>query len=211
MIDRRLLAIAAVAGVAAAVLTVFVVGHPINATDVTVERDVQMVPWGPLTLLFSVFSFIGDAKGAVIEAVIFVLVLVFNRRTWVFAALATVTGVWYVVLSHFLIRPRPTTALVLHVWEHPGASSFPSGHTIFVATVVTVLMVCFGYRFLRGWMLAAGWFVAGVLVALNGIGRIDFGAHWPTDVLAGLLIAVAWLALVLTPVPVRDRIRPRKV
>jgi hypothetical protein len=35
--------------------------------------------WRPLTLTFPTFSFIGDAKGAVLEAIVFVLVLVRPR------------------------------------------------------------------------------------------------------------------------------------
>jgi undecaprenyl-diphosphatase len=206
LIDSRLVAVAALAVAAAAVVTAYVIGHPINSTDVAVERDVQSVPWGPLVIVFTIFSFIGDAKGAVIEALIFIAVLVFNRRAWPFAALASLAAGWYLLLNHFIDRPRPTTPLVLHVTEHPGASSFPSGHTMFIVTVVTVLMLCLGYRFLRGWSLAAGWLIAGVLVILNGAGRVDSGAHWPSDVLAAFLFTVAWLSLVLAPRAINRRI-----
>ncbi|HET7420013.1 MAG TPA: phosphatase PAP2 family protein [Candidatus Dormibacteraeota bacterium] len=209
MIDRRLLAVAVIAGAAAAALTAYVVGHPINPADVTVERDVQSVPWGPMVIVFGFFSFIGDAKGAIVEALVFVAVLIFNRRAWPFAALASLEAGWYLLLSHLIFRPRPTTAQVLQVTEHPGASSFPSGHTMFIVTVVTVLMLCLGYRFLRGRILIAGWLAGGVLVLINGLGRIDSGAHWPSDVVAALLIALTWLTAVLSLRPIHERVFPR--
>lgn len=194
------------AALAAAALAVYIIRNPINPIDVGVERAVQSVAWGPLALSFPVFSYIGDAKGAVIVGLIFLLVLAFNRRAWPFALAASLSAGWYVLLSLLIIRPRPTTAQVLHVTEHPGASSFPSGHTIFIVTVVTVVMLCFGYRLLRGWARAAGWIVGGLIAVVNGLGRIDSGAHWPSDVLAGFLIAIAWIALVLSIRPISSRV-----
>jgi membrane-associated phospholipid phosphatase len=208
VIDRRLLAIAAAGAVLASALTAYIIANPIDPIDTSIERDVQGVAWGPLALTFPFFSSIGDAKGAIIEAAIFALVLVFNRRAWLFAALASLSGGWYELLSHLIIRARPTTAQVLQVTEHPGASSFPSGHTMFMVTVVTVLMVCFGHRFLSGWALVAGWLLAGLLVIAMGIGRVDSGAHWPSDVVGGFLIAVAWLALILSVRSIRRRLGP---
>lgn len=193
-----LLAIAVVAALGAAAIAALVVAHPFIPVDATVERDVQATNWGPFALTFPIFSWIGDAKGAVVEAIVFVAILIFNRRAWRVAIAAGMTGVWYVVLSHVILRPRPTTAQVLRLTEHPGASSFPSGHTIFVATLMTVLMLCFGNRFLPRWARPAGWVLVVMTVVLCGISRIASGAHWPTDVLAAALIALAWLALVVS-------------
>lgn len=193
-----LLAVALMATAAAGILTALVVMHPYLAIDATVERDVQATDWGPLALTFPIFSWIGDAKGAVLEAGVFVAVLVFNRRAWLLAAVASASGVWYLILSHLIIRARPTTPRVLQVLEHPGASSFPSGHTIFIATVASVLMLCLGDRFLPAWGRAVGWVVVGLIVLACAISRIDTGAHWPTDVLAGILVATAWLALAVS-------------
>lgn len=52
---------------------------------------------------------------------------------------------------------------------------------------------------------ALGWGVAAVIVLAVGLDRIDVGAHWPSDVLAGLLIAIAWLSLVVSLKRVSDR------
>ncbi len=43
-----------------------------------------------------------------------------------------------------------------------------------------------------------GWIVVVLIVAANGIARIYTGAHWPTDVLGAIFIAVAWLTFLLS-------------
>jgi undecaprenyl-diphosphatase len=197
-VHRALLAVAILAALAVGVVAAVVAMHPYIPADAALERDVQATNWGPLALTFPIFSWIGDAKGAVVDVVVFAAILVLNRRAWRVAIAAAMTGVWYVVLSHLIIRPRPTTAQVLQVTEHPGASSFPSGHTIFVATLMTVLMLCLGNRFLPRWARPAGWVLVALTVVACAISRIDVGAHWPTDVLAAVLISVAWLAFVVS-------------
>jgi undecaprenyl-diphosphatase len=198
MIRGRLLAIAMVAALAVALIAAYIVFNPAPPVDVTVERDVQATSWGPLALAFPVFSWIGDAKGAVLDALVFIAVLIWNRRAWIVAAAGFATGAWYVLLSHLINRPRPTTALVLRVTEHPTASSFPSGHTIFIATVMTILMLCLGHRYLPRWAIPIGWGVVAVVVFEVALSRIYTGAHWPSDVLAGLLIATAWFCLIVS-------------
>jgi undecaprenyl-diphosphatase len=179
--------------------------NPIPPVDVTLERDVQSTNWGPLALAFPAFSWIGDAKGAVVDALVFIAVLIWNRRAWILAATGFMTGAWYVVLSHAINRPRPTTALVLRVTEHPAASSFPSGHTIFIATITSVLMLCLGYRYLPRRARPLGWLLVAVIVFDGAISRLYTGAHWPTDVLAGLLIATTWFSLILSIRWISDR------
>jgi membrane-associated phospholipid phosphatase len=198
MIRGPWLAVAIVAALAVGVIATYVVMNPAPAPDVTIERDVQATSWGPLALAFPAFSWIGDAKGAVLDALVFIAVLIWNRRAWILAVAGFATGAWYALLAHFINRPRPTTALVLQVTEHPSASSFPSGHTIFIATVMTILMLCLGYRYLPRRALPIGWAVVALVVFDGSVSRIYTGAHWPSDVLAGLLIALAWFCLILS-------------
>jgi membrane-associated phospholipid phosphatase len=195
-VNRRLLGVATAAAVAAVALSLYVAGHPYIPQDAAVERDVQSVDWGPLLPAFAFLTWIGDAKGLVAEIVIVVVVLFVNRPAWLFAAAATLTGAWYEVGIHLINRPRPTTAQVPRVTEHLGASSYPSGHTIFIVTVTVVLMVCLGYRFLPRLVWWVGWLAVALVVCAGAIARIDPGAHWPSDVLGGFLIAVAWLSLI---------------
>jgi len=207
-VNRWLLAAGAVLGLAAIAISVYVAGHHFIPQEVGIEDDVQGTNWGPLALTFPVFTWIGDAKGFFIEIAIFVLILIVNRAAWLFAAAATLTGGWYEAVSHLIVRPRPTAAQVLHVYEHPGASSYPSGHSMFIVTVTVVLMLCIGHRFLPRALYPVGWALVVLIVAANGIARVYSGAHWPTDVVGGVLIASAWLVLLASVRAIDSRIRP---
>jgi membrane-associated phospholipid phosphatase len=201
---RPLLGIAVAAAVAAAALTALVVMHPFLQVDATIEDDVQATNWGPLALTFPLFTWIGDAKGFVVEVIVFIVILIVNRRAWIFAVAASTTAFWYFALNRLILRPRPTTAQVLHVTEHPGASSFPSGHEIFIVTLTTVLMLGLGYRFLPRRTRPIGWLLVALTAISCAIARVYTGAHWPTDVLASMLIAAGWLAFLVSFRPISD-------
>ena len=200
-----MIAVAAVCAIAAAVLALYVAGHPYIPQDATIEDDIQSINWGPLLLTFPIFSWIGDVKGAVLEAIVFLVILVANRRAWILAAAASLTAVWYEVISHVILRPRPTAAQVLRVTETPADSSFPSGHTMFVVTVATVLMLGLGRRYMPRWAQPLCWALVVLIVFANAISRVYTGAHWPSDVLEGILISVAWLSFVVSLKWISDR------
>jgi undecaprenyl-diphosphatase len=112
------------------------------------------------------------------------------------AVAATAGGISYSVIVNLVNRPRPTTAEVLQVTEHPGATSFPSGHVIFISLSFALLMLCIGYRYLPRRAVPIGWAVVAAIVLTAAISRVYVGAHWPTDVLASIFIAGGWLSLV---------------
>jgi undecaprenyl-diphosphatase len=200
-----MLAVAIVAAAATGLITAIVIMHPYLSLDATVERDIQATDLGPLTLTFPFFTWLGGPGGIPMQVVVILLVLLLNRRAWILAIAALVGGLWYEVIVHLVNRPRPTVGEVLRVTEHPGSTSFPSGHIIFITISAAVLMLCLGHRYLPRWARPIGWvFVAGIVLAV-GLDRIYPGAHWPTDVLASLLIAVAWITLVLSIRWISDR------
>jgi undecaprenyl-diphosphatase len=179
--------------------------HPYLQLDATVERDVQATNLGPLTLTFPFFTWLGGPGGIPMQIVVILLVLLLNRRAWFLALAALAGGLWYEAIVNLVNRPRPTAGQILRVTEHPGSTSFPSGHMIFITISAAVLMLCLGHRYLPRWARPIGWaVVAGIVVAV-GLDRIYAGTHWPSDVLAGLLIAVAWVAFVLSLRRVTDR------
>ncbi len=204
MIRGPLLAAAIAATALVGILTGIVVMNPYLSIDATFERDIQATNLGPLTLTFPFFTWLGGPGGIPMQIVVIVLVLLLNRRAWLLALAALAGGLWYEVIVHLVNRPRPAVGQILRVTEHPGSTSYPSGHLIFITISAAVLMLCIGHRYLPRWARPIGWaVVAGIVIAV-GLDRIYAGVHWPSDVLAGILIATAWLSFVLSIRWIRD-------
>lgn len=92
-------------------------------------------------------------------------------------------------------RPRPQ--LVAHL-DHVTSLSFPSGHalnsTLFYLAVALMLAPLLRAR-------AARWVAYAVAMGLSlatGVSRVALGVHYPTDVIAGWVIAGAWVWLWFT-------------
>jgi membrane-associated phospholipid phosphatase len=191
-----LLLAAVVAFAAGAGLALLVKSSPYIQLDDQIDRAIQAVNWGPLASTFPFVSWVGGPGGIYMQATSIVLVLLLNRRAWLFALAATAGGISYFLVVGFVHRPRPTLDQVLHITEHPGASSFPSGHIIFITISLGLVMLAVGHRYLPSWGKEIGWVVVGAVIVAAGISRIYVGAHWPTDVLASTIIAGGWLALI---------------
>jgi len=204
-VSGPLLAVAIVSAVVVGVMAAVVVMHPYLPIDATLDRDIQATHWGLLTLTFPFLTWLGGPGGLYMQIVAIVLVLLLNRRAWTLAFAAFAGGLWYEVIVHLVNRPRPIASQILRVTEHPGSTSFPSGHLIFITISAAVLMLCVGHRYLPRWARPIGWAVVVGLVLAVGVDRIYGGAHWPSDVLAGILIATAWLTFVASVRWISDR------
>jgi len=201
-----LLAVAAVCAVAVAALSALVIARPFLELDAAVDRAIQSVNFGPLAATFGLLSWLGGPGGGIYMQVgAVVLVLLLNHRAWLLAVAATAGGFWYGLLVGIVDRPRPRLEQILHITEHPGATSFPSGHVIFITISLGLVFLCLGYRYLPRWAIPIGWAVVAAIVLLAATSRVYVGAHWPVDVLASLLIASGWLALVTSIRWISDR------
>jgi undecaprenyl-diphosphatase len=202
----RLLVVAVVCFAAAAGLALIAISDPRWSVDASIERSIQSVNWGPLTALFPLYRWLGGPGGGIYMQVgAILLVLLLNRRAWMLAIAATAGGISYSLIVNLVNRPRPTAAEVLQVTEHPGATSFPSGHVIFITISFALVMLCIGYRYLPRWAIPIVWAIVAAVVLTAAVSRVYVGAHWPTDVLASIFIAGGWLALVTSIRWISDR------
>jgi undecaprenyl-diphosphatase len=98
------------------------------------------------------------------------------------------------VLKASFDRPRPQ---IFQWGTHVLSSSFPSGHAM-SATVVYSMVAFLAARLeARRWIRAIVILIAIVLIALIGSSRVYLGVHYPSDILAGVLMGFAWAGFCL--------------
>lgn len=147
-------------------------------------------PW--LDQLMIVLTSFGGVL-AVVTATTILTVLYARRNMWrasLFASFS-IGGLLLVnsILKVFYQRERP------ELWDllvNEATYSFPSGHSALsfgLALIVCILL----------WHSRWRWFslgVAIVYVVAIGFTRLYLGVHYPTDVLAGWLLAIVWVGTV---------------
>lgn len=101
------------------------------------------------------------------------------------------------VMIGWFLWERPRPEFVEGGLASPGFSSFPSGHvaqTIMLYGFLTYLWVRLSTPFWEKFTAVA---LCTILLSFITITRLELGTHWPSDVVAGLLIGVVWLAILV--------------
>lgn len=187
--------------VALVVLAVTVKGHPGPLPgDVGVELWWQhaLLPHHRLTTVIEQVSTINwpTPAGAILGAIVLFFLLL---RRWLDAIVSLLVSSLADLLSYatdqIVRRPRPNghgLAILQHITAY---FSFPSGHVVHATAF-------FGFLLFLTWQTRraplARWCLRVILlflIVLMGPSRLLEGEHWPSDVLAGMLVGAFWLIL----------------
>ena len=183
------LAVAAAAALLFCVLTVVMLSGGMAGLDGAVRVEIHdlSAPW--LTICVETVTRFGSVSVLAVLGGIEVAVLMKAglRRDAKFVLFVMAGAVVLDNAVKFSIRrPRPPPFFGVD----PASYSFPSGHALFSLCFYGALAVILSRR---GLPRAVLWAMVICLVAAIGGTRIYLGVHYPSDVLAGYLLAIAWL------------------
>ena len=168
---------------------------PPQAFDVAVALQVQQISWGPLEVAMRITNAIAGYWQVLTGALIVTGLFIVDRRTGWLTAIGALSSLFDNLLKITFERGRPTADLV-QILTPASGFSFPSGHAVFYTWLA--FMVAFGLSARVGPALRVlVWLAAVALIVIACLGRVWAGDHWPSDVLGGFLLGLAWSAFVL--------------
>ncbi|MDO7835432.1 phosphatase PAP2 family protein [Sphingobium sp. HBC34] len=150
---------------------------------------------GPVTMVMRLASAIGGTAGRLALVGVVVLPLLwFGRRRAAGWLVATIAGgtLLNLGLKQLFAAPRPD--LLPHL-DMVNSYSFPSGHAAGNMMFFGAVAMLAGAR--------SGYWAAAAIIALIGISRVWLGVHWPSDVTAGWIEGLGWLAFCAVWLPAR--------
>jgi undecaprenyl-diphosphatase len=136
------------------------------------------------------------------------LVLTRHKYSAMLLLISTFGGlVLNLVLKLGFNRPRPT----IFVPEvHAVSSSFPSGHAMSAAIVYGTVAYLAARLHKRAWARALVMFAALVVIVAICISRLYLGVHYPSDVVAGVVIGLAWAGFCMATLEAIQKVGARR-
>lgn len=172
--------------------------------DVPLLLAIHSTAQPKLDVFVSYLTKLGVFWGVFPVAAMISLLLVIRQR-WRALEFLLTASVGSIIINQtvkrLLHRARP------HLWVTPAPEfdyGFPSGHAMASMTLVAVLIIL-------SWNSRWRWFVViiGTLfVLIIGWTRLYLGVHYPSDVLAGWMVALSWtvgVSFLINSHPVRRR------
>ena len=171
-----------------------------RSKDVKIDRVIlsklHSIKHPILDMIFEALTWFGSLKiiAPIMVGVTILLIELKHTREAILADGGIVVAVISVYLFKFVFgRDRPDE--VLSADELPADPSFPSAHTLQI--FITFSMLWLAVVSIGGsWFIGLGIYLFLLALAV-GISRLYLQVHYPTDVLAGMILAIFWSAVVV--------------
>lgn len=180
-------------------LTAFVYFIPPTFIDIELTREIQEEDHPAFDIFMKAVSVFGVNEVA-IPSILGTAILFFAfsmHREAIFILITSLASVVNFGLKMLVARPRPTEDLV-QVFQIAYNESFPSGHTVhYVVFFGFLVVLMFRLNKLNKYVRALLGIFFLTLIFSVPFSRVYLGVHWFTDVLAGFLLGLIFLAWIL--------------
>ncbi len=142
------------------------------------------------------FYFINITKfGNTISILIIVIILLLSlkKEDGILLGLSTITSVVVnTIIKNIIKRPRPSHLKLIK----QGGFSFPSGHAMISICVYGMLIYLIQKNITNKKLKLFLTIILLILIASIGLSRIYVGVHYPSDILAGYILAISLLIII---------------
>jgi membrane-associated phospholipid phosphatase len=178
-----------------AVDTYLVIANDVLPFDIPIARFVQQLNWGPVVYPMQLINASAGIWQVLIGAVAIVALFILERRAGWLMLIGSISSLLDNIIKLVISRQRPPADLV-HILSPTTGFSFPSGHAVFFTWMAFMIAVSLAPK-IRPVLRPILWTLVVVLIVLTCIARVWAGAHWPSDVIGGVLLGIGWSAFVL--------------
>jgi membrane-associated phospholipid phosphatase len=178
-----------------AIDTFLVVQNQVLPTDIPIARFIQQFNWGPIVYPMELINASAGIWQVLLGAVAVVALFVLERRAGWLMLIGSISSLLDNLIKLVISRQRPPADLV-HILSPTTGYSFPSGHAVFFTWMAFMIAVSVAPKIRPSFRLIL-WTLLIVVIVLTCIARVWAGAHWPSDVIGGVLLGVGWSAFVL--------------
>lgn len=168
--------------------------HELTELDKSVTEYVISFRSQALTAYFTFATELGDRNAYIVITIFLAGYYFFKRRSWKFILQTTIVLLLAtfsnIVLKRVFNRARPALEHLVTV----NTLSYPSGHSMSAMAFYGFLIyLCLRYD-MRRWLKMLLVLLLVVVILSVGISRIYLGVHFPSDVAAGFVGGLIWVA-----------------
>jgi undecaprenyl-diphosphatase len=178
-----------------AIDTYLVLANDVLPFDVPIARFIQQLNWGPIVYPLELINASAGIWQVVIGAIAVITLFIVERRAGWLMLIGSISSLLDNVIKLVISRQRPPADLV-HILSPTTGFSYPSGHAVFFTWMSFMLAFSLAPKVAPTFRPLL-WIVAAIVIVLTCIARVWAGAHWPSDVLGGVLLGIGWSAFVL--------------
>ena len=171
---------------------------PLISVDTSISNSLHTtalnVSSGMLTFIKSGWTLGNEVAIAVgVLMGVYFMIRRYWQEFWMVVAGAAGSPLIFLIISHIFNRHRPSFAVpVANTLTGPG---FPSGHAVIALALygllAYLLLPTISSRFWK-WIVII---ITVVVILFIGFSRVFTGGHYPTDVLAGYAVGLAWAGI----------------